>query len=77
MNQAQTTALVKGILNFVGGALVAHGATKAASIVNAEDTVGVVVFVVLWVYSHFFQHTNVKEATPTPMKDGTTLPPNL
>ena len=34
--------------------------------------------VVVWIYSHFFQHTDEKEATPTPLpasKDGGVLPP--
>ena len=75
MNNAQTTALVKQVLNFAAGILTAHGAAHAAHILNAEDTIGIVSLIVIWIYSHFFQHTDTNEATPTPMKDGTTLPP--
>jgi hypothetical protein len=78
MNSAQVTSIVKAGANFVAGILTTHGAAKAASIVNAEDTIGVLVFIAIWVYSHFFQHTDEKEATPTPLPDskgGGTLPP--
>ena len=78
MNTAQVTSAVKQIANFAAGALATHGAMHAAKIVNAEDTIGIVTLIVIWVYSHFFQHTDEKEATPTPLplsKGGGTLPP--
>jgi hypothetical protein len=78
MNSAQITSLVKQLLTFAGSALATHGAVKAAAIVNAEDTSGLIIVLAVWIYSHFFQHTDEQEATPTPLppsKGGGVLPP--
>lgn len=75
MNQARIISAVKTVANFAAGVLTTHGAVKAAHIVNAEDTTGIIALIVVWAYSHFVQHTDANEATPTPMKDGTVFPP--
>lgn len=44
MNQLspQTQALIRSILKIIGGALAAHGATRAAAAINASDSIELV-----------------------------------
>lgn len=55
MNQDQVSSAVRSILKLLGAALVAHGATKAAAWVNAEDVAGLAVAIVGLVWS-FISH---------------------
>jgi hypothetical protein len=52
MNQDQLISLVRSLLKAVGAAFVSHGATKAGSLLNAEDTVGLALAIVGFVWSH-------------------------
>lgn len=45
----QTISLIHTVLKLLGAALAAHGATKAAAIINGEDVTGLVMAVVgIW-----------------------------
>jgi hypothetical protein len=46
INQDQAFSIARSVLKIVGSALVAHGATKAAGIVNGEDVLGLTLTVV-------------------------------
>lgn len=63
MNQDQFLSLLRTVLKVSGSALAAHGATKAASIVNAEDVIGAVLLIGGALWSHF-HHTE----SPAPTK---------
>jgi len=54
MNQDQAISLAASILKIVGAALTAHGATKAAALINSEDVIGVITTVAGLVWSHFY-----------------------
>lgn len=58
MNTDQTTSMVRSVLKVAGGILLAHGASKAAAVVNGEDSVGLVVTIVGFVWSHFSNSDN-------------------
>jgi hypothetical protein len=60
MNKDQIVSLVTSVLKIAGAALAAHGATKAAAFINAEDVSGAIIAVVTVVYSHWYN------ATPAP-----------
>lgn len=64
MNSDQLNSLIRSILKIAGAALAAHGLTKAASIVNAEDTIGVVLTIVGAVWSHY-QHAGTDKTKGT------------
>lgn len=67
MNTDQTTSLIRGLCKAIGAALLAHGASKAASIVNGEDTIGLIVMIIGFVSSHFVHKddsTSSGSATP-------------
>lgn len=51
----QLQTFILGLLKLVGGAMAAHGMTKAASFFNAEDTSGVVIALVGFVIAHYSQ----------------------
>jgi len=70
MNQDQTMSLIRTFLKVIGGALMAHGATNAASWVNAEDTAGLILAISGFVSSHLTHSTGV-EAGPPPSSNGT------
>ena len=49
MNQEQTNSIVRSVLKIAGAIALALGATKASSIINSEDCIGLVVLLVgLW-----------------------------
>jgi hypothetical protein len=78
MNTAQLTSAIKQLLNSASGFLVAHGHASTASFLNKESLAGYIALAIIWAYTHFIQHTDEKEATPTPLppsKGGGTLPP--
>ena len=54
MNKDQTVALALGLLKIIGAVFTTHGATKAAEIVNSEDTIGVVTILVGLAVSHWY-----------------------
>ncbi len=53
MNQDQFFSIVRSALKIAGSALAAHGLTKAASIVNGEDCVGLVLTIAGLLWSHY------------------------
>ena len=65
MNQDQLNSFVRSVLKIAGSILVAHGATKAAGIVNTEDMAGVVVILVGLIQSqiHHGQAATTANAT--------------
>jgi hypothetical protein len=65
MNSDQLASLVRSVLKLIGAALLTHGATKAAAILNAEDVSGLIVTVV-GVGLSYFSH-----AEPTQPPAGT------
>jgi hypothetical protein len=62
MNQQQTDSLIRSVLKVAGAVLVAHGATKAASVVNCEDMFGLIVGLVGVVQS-YRHHASPSETT--------------
>ena len=49
MNQDQIHSLVRSILKIAGAIALAHGSTKAATIINSEDAIGLIVLLIgLW-----------------------------
>jgi len=63
VNQDQVASIVRSLLKTVGGALVAHGATKVGAFFNAEDSFGLVMTVIGFVLSHFTH----KDSPPAPV----------
>lgn len=61
MNTDQLNSFVRSVLKIAGAILVAHGAGKAAAIVNTEDVAGIVVTLVGLFMSHQ-QHAGLSEA---------------
>jgi len=57
MNQDQINSLVRTVIKIVGSALVTHGMTQAASILNTEDVIGAVVIIVGVIWSHLDNKT--------------------
>lgn len=68
MNNDQLNSTIRTILKIAGAALATHGATKAASLINAEDTVGVLMTIVSWAWSHYTHKEDPQPAAPTPAK---------
>lgn len=63
MNQDQINSALRSLLKIIGSALAAHGLAQAASIVNGEDCIGVVLAVAGLVWSHF---SHAPDAPPPP-----------
>lgn len=63
MNTDQTLSLVRSLMKLIGGALLTHGATKAAAIVNAEDCIGLVMTIIGFIASHITHATDKTNAT--------------
>jgi hypothetical protein len=59
MNQTQTASLIRTLLKVVGTALATHGLTTAASIINSEDVIGLIVMAYGVILSHL-EHDNDK-----------------
>lgn len=59
MNKDQLMSLIRTILKVVGSALATHGATTAANLVNAEDTAGLVMTIIGFVWSHWTHAGNL------------------
>ena len=53
MTQDQVMSAVRSLVKIVGAALVAHGMTKSAAIVNGEDVIGVVLVIAGLLWSHY------------------------
>lgn len=70
MNSDQIMSIVRSLLKLVGGMLIAHGASKAASWINTEDAVGLVMTIIGFVTSHV---THKDDSQPT----GTSVPLSL
>lgn len=64
MNNDQIMSLVRSLLKLIGGALLAHGATKAAGWVNGEDAVGLILALIGFITSHV-THKDDSTTTPT------------
>jgi hypothetical protein len=58
MNTDQIASLIRSALKIIGAALVAHGATKAAAIINSEDAIGLAIAIAGLAMSHF-NHSSV------------------
>lgn len=58
MNDNQLGSLVRSALKILGAILMAHGATKYAAIINAEDTIGLIVTAVGLLASHNWHRTS-------------------
>jgi hypothetical protein len=69
MNPDQTASFIRTLLKFIGGALVAHGLTKTASYINAEDTVGLLLAIIGWFTSHV---AHAGDPTAPPSANGKT-----
>jgi len=66
MNQDQFLSAVRTVLKIAGSALATHGATKAASIVNSEDVIGLVLLIAAAAWSHFAHKSDPPTAPPMP-----------
>src|SRR5581483_10440970 len=66
MNQDQFLSAVRTVLKIAGSALATHGATKAASIVNSEDVIGLVLLIAAAAWSHFAHQSDPPTAPPMP-----------
>jgi hypothetical protein len=64
MNTDQINSAVRSAFKIIGAILLAHGATKAAALVNSEDVIGLVLTVAGLIASHNW-HRNTSAATPT------------
>jgi L-cystine uptake protein TcyP (sodium:dicarboxylate symporter family) len=70
----QTINLIHTIIKIIGVALVTHGATKAAAIVNSEDCIGVVVTIVGLVLSWYNNRTSaIIQKAADAIPDGTVI----
>lgn len=49
----QTTSNIRTVIKIVGTILATHGATKAAALVNSEDSIGLIMTACAWVWSHY------------------------
>ncbi len=65
MNKDQALSITRTLLKVIGSALVTHGATKAAGLLNSEDVIGLILTVVGLVWSHF-QHSD-DSSNPNPI----------
>lgn len=65
MNTDQIASLLRSLLKFIGGLLVAHGLKTAAAVVNAEDTVGAIMTLGGFVWSHYKHSDANPKAPPT------------
>ena len=61
MTKDQVMSAARSVVKIVGAALVAHGMTKSATIVNGEDVIGVV----LVIAGLFWSYYNHKDTTPS------------
>lgn len=53
MNKDQVNSVLRSALKIAGAALAAHGMTKAAAFINAEDTIGLILTLVGLIISHY------------------------
>lgn len=65
MNADQIGSLVRSVLKVLGTWLAAHGASKAGSAINAEDTIGVIMTLIGFIMSHSI-HSDSPPATKPP-----------
>jgi hypothetical protein len=70
MNRDQLLSLVRSLAKVIGAALISHGLTKAAAVVNAEDTIGLIVMIIGFVASHL-THSDSGAGSDTPPATGT------
>jgi hypothetical protein len=68
MNQDQVFSTIRTFLKLIAGALMAHGATKAGAILNAEDTIGLAIGLAGWVWSHFTHKADSQSNASAPGK---------
>ena len=57
MHKDQLNSGVRSVLKIIGAALIAHGATVSASIVNSEDAIGVALLIAGLIWSHYNHQT--------------------
>lgn len=65
MNQEQIMSIVRSAAKVIGGALIAHGLSKYASIINGEDLLGLISTLVGLALSHSNHSSTPNEKTPT------------
>ena len=58
MNSDQIKSIVRGVLKVLGGVLIAHGMSKTAGFLNADDTIGIIVALVGFIWSHASHKSN-------------------
>ncbi len=66
MNRDQALSITRTLLKVIGSALVTHGATKAAGLLNSEDVIGLILTVVGLLWSHF-DHSEETATKPNPI----------
>ena len=49
----QTQSNIRTVVKLIGMGLATHGATKAAALINSEDSVGLILIACGWLCSHF------------------------
>ena len=65
MNNDQLNSLIRSVLKIAGAIAVAHGATKAAAIINSEDVIGVIVILAGALQSYRFHGGKSETVTTT------------
>ncbi len=70
----QTQAFLRSLLKIVGGALLAHGFTRAAAVVNASDTVELVFGIGAAVYGYWLSHQKASQIPVVAVPTGNTTP---
>lgn len=73
MNQLspQTQALIRSLLKIIGGALAAHGLTRAAAVVNAGDSIELVFGVVSAIAGYVLSHNKAAQIPVVAVPTGT------
>ena len=66
MNKDQAVVLATGVCKFAAGALTAHGLTADANLVNSQDTIGLIAYLILAGISHWYN----KSSPPAPTSSG-------
>ena len=62
MNKDQLNSLIRTLLKVIGSALTTHGLSNAASLVNSEDMIGLILLVAGLIWSHY--HHGEDDNTP-------------
>jgi hypothetical protein len=70
---AQQQSLIRSLLKIIGGALAAHGLTRAAAVINAGDSIELIFGVASAIYGYWLSHQKAQQipvvAVPTGVAD--------